>query len=207
MSYNGLVHSILDPTHLAKTFGVIGIFITIFLESGIIFFFFLPGDSLLFASGLLASEHYLNIFLVIIAAVAGAILGNNAGYYTGKKAGENLFTRKESLIFSRHRVTEAHEFFKTQGAKALVLARFVPAIRTFVPIVAGVGEMNYRYFLKFNAIGALIWGVLMPLLGFTLGKTVHGIDKYILPVIALIVVVSVLPVVLHYFKKRKVKHG
>ncbi|MDB5161368.1 MAG: hypothetical protein JWO96_748 [Candidatus Saccharibacteria bacterium] len=195
--------SLLDPSHLVKSFGYLGIFSAIFLESGIVIGFFLPGDSLLFAAGLLASQHYLNIVVVIILAVVAAILGNNAGYYTGKKAGHALFNRKSSWLFSHKRVTEAHEFFETQGGKALVLARFIPAVRTFVPIVAGVGEMGYRHFFKFNALGGLLWGISLPLLGYTLGKTVHGIDKYILPAIFIIIVLSALPVVFHYKKGKK----
>lgn len=197
------MNSLLDPSHLVKTFGYLGIFITIFLESGVVFGFFLPGDSLLFAAGLLASQHYLSVIGVIVAAVAGAILGNNAGYYTGKKAGPSLFTRKNSRLFSTQRVAQAHEFFEQKGGQALVLARFIPAVRTFVPIVAGVGKMDYRHFFKFNALGGLIWGISMPVLGYSLGKTVPSIDRYILPAIFAIVVISALPVLAHYIKSRK----
>jgi membrane-associated protein len=197
------MHSLLDPSHLVKTFGHLGLFLTIFLESGIVIGFFLPGDSLLFTAGLLASQHYLNIVLVIVLAIVAAILGNNAGYLTGKKAGKTLFKRPDSWLFSHQRVEEAEEFFEKQGGKALVLARFIPAVRTFVPIVAGVGHMRWRYFLMFNALGALLWGITLPLLGYTLGKTVHGIDKYILPVIFIIIFVSALPVLAHYLKSRR----
>jgi membrane-associated protein len=197
-----LMSSFLNPTHLVQDFGYIGLFLIIFLESGIIFGFFLPGDSLLFAAGLLAAQGQLNLAAVILVAVAGAILGNNAGYYTGKKAGHGLFHRKESWLFSKKRVTEAHEFFEKQGGKALVLARFIPAVRTFVPIVAGVGEMEYKHFFKYNALGGLLWGISMPVLGYTLGKNVPNIDKYILPMIFLIILLSALPFMFHYFKNR-----
>jgi membrane-associated protein len=195
--------SLLDPSHLVKTFGYLGIFITILLESGVVFFFFLPGDSLLFAAGLLASQHYLNVIIVIIVAIVAAILGNNIAYYSGKKAGPALFKRQDSNLFSQKQVTQAHDFFEKQGGRALVLARFIPAVRTFVPIIAGVGKMNYQHFFRFNALGALLWGISMPLLGYTLGKTVTNIDKYILPIIALIIVVSALPVLNHYMKGRR----
>lgn len=201
------MHSLLNPEHLVRTFGYLGILLTIFCESGIIFGFFLPGDSLLFTAGLLASQHYLNLLGIIVVAVIGAVLGNNAGYYTGKKTGPALFTREDSLFFSRRRVTEAHEFFERQGGKALVLARFIPAGRTLVPIIAGVGKMNYRHFFMYNALGGLLWAILMPVLGYSLGKSVPNIDKYVLPVILVIIILSALPVLYHYNKNRKRRHG
>lgn len=194
------MHNLLDPTHVARTFGHLGIFVAIFLESGVIIGFFLPGDSLLFAAGLLASQHYLNIFLVIILAIAGAILGNNTGYATGARLGHRLFKKHDSRFFSHKRVEEAHAFFEKEGAKSLILARFIPAVRTFVPIVAGVGTMRWRYFLAYNAVGGILWGVSMPLLGYTLGRTVKNIDHYILPAILLIILVSALPVIFHLRK-------
>lgn len=203
MIYLSDMHGLLDPTHLVKSFGYVGLFLIIFLESGVIIGFFLPGDSLLFSAGLLASQHTLNIFPVIILSVIGAILGNNAGYYTGKKLGPDLFNRPRSAIFSPDRVKEAHKFFEREGGKALILARFIPAIRTFVPIVAGVGKMPYSHFFRFNALGGLLWGILLPLLGYSLGKTVPDIDKYLLPAVFVIIVASALPVIFHYQKRSK----
>lgn len=197
------MHNLLDPSHLVKTFGYLGILTTIFLESGVVIGFFLPGDSLLFTAGLLASEHYLSLLGVMIAAIIGAIIGNNVGYLTGRKAGPTLFTRKDSWLFSHERVKEAHDFFDKRGGGALILARFIPAVRTFVPIVAGVGKMNYRGFVVFNALGGLLWGIGMPVLGYTVGKTVPNIDKYILPIIFVIIFLSALPVLFHYLKARK----
>jgi membrane-associated protein len=197
------MHNLLNPTNLIKDFGYLGVFVTIFLESGIIVGFFLPGDSLLFTAGLLASQHFhLNIIWLIVTAVLAAILGNNAGYFTGRKAGPALFTRKNSVIFSQKRITEAHEFFVKEGPQSLVLARFIPAVRCFVPIIAGIGEMKYKTFFQFNALGGLLWGSLVPILGFTLGKTVPNIDKYLLPIILLIAFVSLLPIIIPYLKTR-----
>lgn len=193
---------ILDPIHLVQTFGYLGLFLIIFLESGIIIGFFLPGDSLLFAAGLLASQHTLNILPVMALAVFGAILGNNAGYFSGKRLGVDLFNKPRSAIFSPERVKEAHIFFETQGAKALILARFIPAVRTFVPIIAGVGEMPYKDFFRFNALGGLLWGILLPVLGYTLGKTVPNIDHYLLPAVFVIIILSAVPVIFHYHKNR-----
>jgi membrane-associated protein len=159
------VHDLLNPAALVKDFGYIGFFLAIFVESGVFFGFFLPGDSLLFAAGLLAAQGLFNIYIIIILSITGAILGNNIGYYTGKRLDKTLFTNKDSFWFSRKRVREAHAFFEKKGAQSLILARFIPAVRTFLPIVAGIGEMPYRTFFKFNAIGGILWGVLLPTLG------------------------------------------
>ena len=199
-----LMHDLLNPSALVKDFGYLGIFITLFLESGIIIGFFLPGDTLLFAAGLLASQHSLNIVAVIIVSVVAAILGNSAGYYTGKKAGPTLFNRPRSVWFSPKRINQAHVFFEKEGAQSLVLARFIPAVRTFVPIIAGVAKMPYRFFLTFNALGGLLWGILVPLLGYSLGRTVHNIDKYLLPIVVVIALISIAPVVwAHRSSKQK----
>ena len=197
------MHNILNPSALVQDFGYIGIFITLFLESGIVFGFFLPGDTLLFTAGLLASQHKLNIAAVIIISVCAAILGNNAGYYTGKNSEPTLFNRAKSFWFSPKRVAEAHEFFQKEGAPSLILARFIPAVRTFVPIAAGVAKMPYLPFLLFNAIGGFLWGIALPLLGYTLVKTIHNIDRYILPVVLVLALVSLSPVIFAYSKKRR----
>ncbi len=195
------MHNLLDPGYLVKDFGYLGIFTALFLESGVFFGFFLPGDSLLFTAGLLASQGYLNIVGLIIISVAAAVLGNNVGYYTGKKTGPALFNRKRSFFFSPKRVEEAHKFFEKQGPQSLILARFIPAVRTFVPIAAGIGKMDYRKFLLFNGLGGLLWGVGVPILGYTLGKKVPNIDKFLLPVVLVIIVFSALPVLLAYLRR------
>jgi membrane-associated protein len=197
------MHDLLNPSALVKDFGYLGIFITLFLESGIFFGFFLPGDSLLFTAGLLASQHYLEIVGIILVSVSAAILGNSVGYYTGKRFGRGLFKNPNSFWLSPKRLDEASHFFDKEGPQSLVLARFIPAGRTFVPIAAGVAKMKYRRFLIFNALGGLLWGVSLPILGDTIGKTVPNIDKYLLPVIFLIIVVSALPVVIHHLRHRK----
>src|ERR1700712_5075056 len=147
------MHNLLDPTYIIKATGYIGIFTIVLLESGFIFGFFLPGDSLLFTAGLLASQGYLNIWILIPLSIAGAIIGNTAGYYTGVKFGPKLFSKEKSVLLSPKRVDEAQAFFDKQGPKSLILARFIPAVRTFVPIIAGVAGMKYKTFITFNAIG------------------------------------------------------
>ena len=196
------MHNLLDPTSLVKDFGYIGILTAVFLESGVFFGFFLPGDSLLFTAGLLASQHYLNLVGVIVVSISGAILGNSAGYYTGVKFGRSLFSKPGSFWFSPHRIDEAHRFFEKEGPQSLILARFIPIIRTFLPIAAGTAKMRYRNFLLFNSIGGCLWGILLPILGFTLGKTVPSIDKYLLPAIFVIVILSLLPAIWHHRSKR-----
>lgn len=196
------MHDLLNPSALVKDFGYLGLFITLFLESGIFFGFFLPGDSLLFTAGLLASQHYLNLFGVIAVSVTAAILGNNAGYYTGKALGPALFNKTKSFWFSPQRIVAAHLFFEKEGPQSLVLARFIPAVRTFVPIAAGIAKMKYKHFLLFNALGGLLWGILLPVLGYSLGKSVRNIDKYLLPVIFIIAIISIVPVLMPYLKKR-----
>jgi membrane-associated protein len=196
------MHQFLDPTALVKDFGYLGVFIILFLESGVFFGFFLPGDSLLFAAGLLASRHYLSLPALIIVSVAAAILGNNAGYYTGRRFGRELFSRPRSFWFSPKRIDEAHAFFEKQGAESLVLARFIPAVRTFVPIAAGIAGMAWRRFLLFNTAGGLLWGILLPVLGYTIGKKVPDIDRYLLPVILVIIVLSVVPAIWHHRRHR-----
>jgi len=199
------MHDLLNPTALVKDFGYLGVFITLFLESGIVFGFFLPGDSLLFTAGLLASQHYLNLAVLIIVSIIAAILGNNAGYLTGKTLGKSLFSKKGSFWFSPRRIEEAHLFFEKRGSSSLILARFIPAIRTFVPIIAGVGKMSYPKFLTFNAVGGALWGISLPILGYYIGKTVPNIDKYILPVVIVIVFVSALPVLIPWLRHRIVR--
>jgi len=199
------VHDLLNPSSLVKDFGYLGIFTALFLESGIFFGFFLPGDSLLFTAGLLASQHYLNIFGLIFVSVAAAILGNNAGYYTGHRFGRRLFSQKGSFWLSPKRIDEAHKFFDKEGPVSLILARFIPAVRTFVPIAAGIGRMRYRTFLVFNAIGGLLWGVSLPILGYTLGRTVKNIDHFLLPAALVIILVSALPVLIPALKRKLAK--
>jgi membrane-associated protein len=200
------VHNLLDPSYLIHHFGYFGVFLLVFLESGVVIGFFLPGDSLLFTAGLLASQHYLSIVPLIVIAVIAAILGDSIGYLTGRKAGPTLFSRPKSAIFSPKRVSEAHDFFVKQGPQSLILARFIPAVRCFTPIVAGVGKMDYKQFVRFNVIGGLLWGILLPILGFTLGSTVPNIDKFLLPIVLLIAVVSVLPVAIGILKSKRRTH-
>src|SRR3989338_830213 len=171
----------IDLVTLIESVGYLGLFGIIFAESGLFVGFFLPGDSLLFTAGLLASQDYLNLYLLLIVCFLGAVLGDNFGYYFGKKIGPALFTKERSLLFHKEYVENARIFYEKYGAKTIVLARFLPVVRTFAPILAGMGKMRYRTFLLYNFIGALIWAVGVTLLGFYLGNVIPNVERYLIP--------------------------
>lgn len=185
-----------DLISMIQTVGYVGLFVMVFGESGF-FMFFLPGDSLLFTAGILASQGIFNIWTLLVIFVFAAVLGDSAGYWVGNKAGDWLLSQKDRLFFKKKHIEAAQTFFDKHGGKALILARFVPAVRTFVPVAAGIGKMEYKKFLSYNIIGGIIWGAGLPLLGYYLGSRIDNIEHYLLPIIALIVFISVLPALLH----------
>lgn len=189
-----------DLPQLIQTIGYIGIFGIVFAESGLFFGFFLPGDSLLFTAGFLASQNLLNIWVLLPLLVAAAILGDSVGFWTGRKLGGWLLRQKDSFFFKKHHLFQAQEFYAKHGGKTLILARFIPAIRTFAPIVAGIADMHYGSFLSYNIFGGLLWVLGMTLLGYFLGSIIPDVDKYLLPIIGAIVVISVVPALLHLYK-------
>ncbi|MFJ9117353.1 DedA family protein [Streptomyces sp. NPDC102394] len=193
----------LDPNYLLDTFGIWGLLLIVFAESGLLIGFFLPGDSLLFTCGLLITSHQLNFPLwgAIALICVAAILGDQAGYMFGKKVGPSLFNRPDSRLFKQENVVKAHEFFEKYGPKSLVLARFVPIVRTFTPIIAGVSGMKYRSFLTFNVIGGVLWGAGVTLLGSWLGK-IDFVNKNIEAILILIVLVSVVPIIIEFLRAR-----
>lgn len=183
--------------------GYIIIFSIVFAESGLFFGFFLPGDSLLFSLGLLTSQHQLSLLTLIIVSSVAAITGDQVGYWFGVKVGPALFNREESRFFKKAYLKKAHQFYQERGAGTIVLARFIPFVRTFAPIVAGIAKMKYSTFSVYNIIGGVSWVTLVLVLGRILGNTIPNIDKYILPIILLIVVVSVIPAILHLRSSQK----
>ncbi|MFF5568002.1 VTT domain-containing protein [Streptomyces sp. NPDC012623] len=193
----------LDPDYLIGTFGLIGVLVIVFAESGLLIGFFLPGDSLLFTTGLLVTAGTLKspLWLVCLLVVLAAIAGDQVGYLFGRKVGPALFRRPDSKLFKQENVEKAHEFFEKHGPKSLVLARFVPVIRTFTPIIAGVSRMNYRSFITFNIIGGLLWGAGVTLLGAALGK-IEFVHQHIEMILILIVLISVLPIVIEFLRAR-----
>lgn len=183
-------------------FGYIGIFITIFAESGFLLGFFLPGDSLLFTVGLLASQGYFNIFVLILLTMSAAVLGDSFGYWLGKKFGPKVFNREDSFFFKKKYVTRAEEFYARYGKKAVVMARFVPVIRTFIPIMAGVANMRYATFLSYNIIGGVVWAGGITLIAYTLGTQFPNIKEYLHIIIIGIVFASFLPIVFDIARQR-----
>jgi membrane-associated protein len=193
----------LDLPVLIQTIGYLGIFLFVFAESGLFFGFFLPGDSLLFTAGLLASQGYFDIATLILLIVLGAIGGDQIGYLFGRKIGPKIFTRDESFFFKKKYIADAETFYQKYGKKTIILARFVPIVRTFVPILAGVGNMHYKTFVIYNILGGILWGLGIPLLGYFLGENIPNIDAYLIPIILLIIFASILPSIFSFVNKNK----
>ncbi len=187
----------MDLVALIKTVGYIGVFAIVYAESGLFIGFFLPGDSLLFTAGFLASQDLFSLPVLVAGCFLAAVLGDSTGYAFGRRVGKRLFQKEDSRFFHKKNVLRAQAFYEKHGAKTIVLARFVPIVRTFAPIVAGIGEMRYRTFVIFNLVGGLLWAVGVTLAGYFLGNLIPDVDKYLLPIIFLIILVSVLPGILH----------
>ena len=192
----------IDLVTLIKAAGYLGLFFIVFAESGLLIGFFFPGDSLLFTAGVLASQEYLHIISLVIITFSAAVLGDNFGYAFGRRVGVKIFTREDSIVFHKDHLKRAEGFYKKYGPSTIILARFMPVIRTFAPIVAGVGRMKYRQFLAYNFLGGFVWGLGMPLLGYISGSTIPNIDKYLLPIVLVIITASVAPPAWHFFKEK-----
>ncbi|MFI6009854.1 DedA family protein [Streptomyces sp. NPDC051243] len=195
----------LDPNYLIETFSLPGILLIVFAESGL--FAFLPGDSLLFTAGLFVAQgQYISqpLWLVCTLIVIAAVIGDQVGYMIGKFLGPKLFNRPNSKLFKQENLEKAHEFMEKYGPKAIVLARFVPIVRTFAPIVAGAGRMQYRTFLTYNVIGGIAWGTGVTLAGYWLGQ-IDFINKNVEAILVLIVFVSVVPIIIEYLRERAKK--
>lgn len=187
----------LDLVTLIKTFGYLGVFAIVFLESGMMLGFFFPGDSLLFTAGFLASQGFLDIRILVPGCFLAAVAGNSTGYYIGKKFGRKLFNKESSIWFNKKHLERAERFYKKHGGKAIVLAQFVPVVRAFVPVVAGIGVMQYRRFAFFNFFGAVLWAIGITLAGYYLGNLIPDVDRYLFPIVGLIIIASVLPALHH----------
>lgn len=186
-------------------FGYIAIFITVFAESGFLFGFFLPGESLLFTVGILASQGFFNIWIMIGLTIVAAISGDSLGYWTGKYFGPRLFNRPDSWLFKKDFVTKTERFYQKYGAKTIILARFVPIVRTFAPVLAGVGKMEYKVFVRNNVVGGILWAGGVLLLSYYIGSWIPGIEKYLSYIIVAIIFTSVIPIAIEVFRNRKSK--
>lgn len=198
-----LYHRYLDPEVLIRWAGYGGLFLVVFAETGVLAGFFLPGDSLLVTAGLFCARGDLNVWILGAILSVAAIAGDAVGYSIGKAAGPRIFTRENSLLFNKKHLMRAHEFYERHGRKTIVIARFVPIVRTFAPVVAGVAQMKYREFAAYNIFGGLLWVWSMLLIGFLLGRlwpdfVTHQIEK----VIVLVVLLSFLPGIIAALKKR-----
>lgn len=193
----------LQMSTFLQTTGLLGVMGIVFAESGLFFGFFLPGDSLLFTAGFLASKQVFSIWLLMIGCTVAAIVGDNVGYAFGHRVGKKIFTRDHSLFFRKDHLKRAKIFYEKYGAKTIVLSRFIPVVRTFAPIVAGAGEMHYRTFLFYNVIGGVLWAMGLTGLGYILGSTVPNVDNYLFPIIGIIVVLSFAPPVIHVLKDKR----
>lgn len=199
----------MDLVDFIKWGGVVAVAAVIFAESGLLIGFFLPGDSLLFTAGFLTSAGYvpINIHLLVVILFLAAALGDSVGYMFGHKVGRKVFNRPNSLLFKQENVKRASEFYEKHGGKTIIIARFIPAVRTFAPIIAGVAKMPYRTFVTYNVIGALIWAVGMTYLGYFAGNFFHSIglevDQVLLPLLALIIFVSILPAIYHLMRDKR----
>jgi membrane-associated protein len=212
LSVMNILNLLRDPILLIRTVGLIGIYLIIFAESGLLIGFFLPGDSLLFTAGVFASGHIPGLEIPIIPLLVGcflaAVIGDSVGYAFGRRVGRPLFEREDSGLFKKKYIAQAQAFYEKHGSKTIVLARFVPIVRTFAPIVAGAAEMKYRTFATFNLLGGLLWACGVAIAGYFLGNLIppEDVDKYLLPIIFVIVLISVAPAILHVVRDPELRN-
>jgi membrane-associated protein len=198
-----------DLIEFIKLASIIGVALVVFAESGLLIGFFLPGDSLLFTTGFLISAGVLNfnIHLAVLIIFIAAVAGDSVGYTFGRKLGPKIFHKKDARLFKQEYILRAQEFYEKHGGKTIIIARFVPIVRTFAPIVAGASNMKYRQFIAYNIIGGFLWAVGVTYAGYLLGGVFERagieIDTVLLPIIALIILASVLPPAIHIFKVKK----
>lgn len=183
--------------------GYFGMTAIVFCETGLLAGFFLPGDSLLVTAGLVASQGKLDFYLLNGLLMAAAIAGDSAGYWIGYHAGPRLFKKERSLLFHKDHLERTRRFFERYGGKTIILARFVPIVRTFAPTVAGVGRMTYRRFFSFNVVGGILWVLSMTSVGYFLGRVVPNVEKYLHVVVGLVILLSFLPVASEWRRARR----
>lgn len=197
----------LDVTGLIQSGGLLVIALIVYAESGMMVGFFLPGDTLLLSAGVLAASGQFSIELTVMVIALAAVLGDNTGYIIGKTAGKRLFRKKDGLIFRQEYVQRAEKFYEKHGAKTLLIAHYVPIVRSFAPLVAGIGRMNRAKFFVYDLIGASSWAVIITLLGYWFGSRIPDLDKYILPVILAVMALSFGPPIWHIIRDPKTRRG
>ena len=204
-AYNSIISGVLNVDQLIQSGGILSIAAIVFAESGLLIGFFLPGDTLLFSAGFFASQGMFPLPLLLIAVIAAAIVGDNVGYSIGKRAGKRLFKKKDGILFKQEYIQRAEAFYEAHGGKTIIMARFVPIVRTFAPVVAGVGSMSRQKFMAYNIVGGTLWGAGVSLLGYLLGNRIHNIDHYLLPIMGLVVVLSFGPALWHIFGNKETR--
>jgi membrane-associated protein len=195
-----LFHQVTDVEMLVRVGGLTAMTLIVFAETGLLVGFFLPGDSLLVTAGVFAGTGQLSILHLNLILIAAAILGDTVGYWFGRKTGPALFKRPKSLLFNPDHLRRAHDFYEKHGGKTIVLARFMPIVRTFAPVVAGMGGMDYRRFLSFNVFGGALWVLSMTLIGYFLGQ-IPGVREHIEVVIVVVIVLSILPGIVAFLRE------
>lgn len=196
-----------DLEQLITGGGILIVAAIVFAESGLLIGFFLPGDTLLFSAGLLASQGLFPIELLIVATILAAIIGDNVGYSIGRRAGKRIFTKEDSLLFHKDHLQRAEDFYEKHGGKTVTLARFIPMVRTFAPVVAGVGKMPRKRFMFYNIAGAILWGGGITLLGYWLGAKIPGLDHYIEYVLVGVIVLSFSGSFIHILREPKTRRA
>lgn len=193
----------MDPTTILQSGGLIALGLIIFAESGMMIGFFFPGDSLLLSAGILASQGQLPIGLTIVVVAVAAMLGDNTGYQLGQAMGPRLFRKPDGILFRQEYVTKAEKFYEKHGAKTMLVAHFIPGVRSFAPLVAGVGKMPRLKFFICDATGIVVWSALVTLLGFWLGSRFEHLDRYILPLVLSAMIISSIPTLWHILGNRQ----
>ena len=197
------IRRFLDPATLIAWAGYVGLTAIIFTETGLLFGFFLPGDSLLVTAGLFASQGKLDVYQLGALLTVAAIVGDSVGYAIGKATGPRIFNRPDSLLFNKKHLIRAQDFYAKHGGKTIIIARFMPIIRTFAPVVAGVGSMDYKRFITYNVVGGFLWVWSMLFTGYFLGRYIPGVDKHIEKIILLVIFLSILPGIISWLRERK----
>ncbi|HET7434665.1 MAG TPA: VTT domain-containing protein [Thermoanaerobaculia bacterium] len=201
-SLRNLFHFLSDVRGLVQTGGYVGLSIIVFIETGLMIGFFLPGDSLLVTAGLFAAKGDLNIVLLNALLMTCAVLGDATGYFIGRRLGPALFRREDSFFFKKKHLIATHDFYERHGGKTIIIARFVPVVRTFAPVVAGIGNMGYRRFAAYNIVGGVAWVFSMTMIGYSLIKIFPQAEKHIHIVILIVIVVSILPGIIEVLRAK-----
>jgi membrane-associated protein len=199
--------TVYNVPELIRWGGYVGLFCVVFSETGLLIGFFLPGDSLLVTAGLFAASGRLDITTLVVTLCAAAVVGDAVGYAIGWRSGVALFSRPDSFFFRRDHLVRTQRFYEKHGGKTIIIARFMPIVRTFAPVVAGIAGMTYRRFAAFNVVGGVLWVLSMSMTGYLLGSVVPGIDRHIHIVVAIVIVLSLVPGIVAYLRERRVRES